>query len=174
VFFYIKFKFTNMGHPNIKDRKLSFGWRLSESDLNNLAVECPECYRYFADCGCQRVCEYLQVVFTDGACSNNGRQGYVAKAGLGIVIGDDSNHSWSISVDDTLDDGPRTSQRTELLAAIEGLKKLDLHHDDVNGCMSSARHEVYRTTYIVVTDSEYVVEGITKWFPKWRVSCHSG
>ena len=89
-------------------------------------------------------------------------------------------------VDDTLDTAPRTNQRAELLAAIEGLKKLELVRqsrpdleDEVNHSKSTTHrraivNEDYRATYIVVTDSEYVVKGITEWFPEWRVSCHSG
>lgn len=70
-------------------------------------------------------------------------------------MGRDDKHSWSIPVDDDIDPGvPRTSQRAELLAAIEGLKKL---------------HNVARNNMVVVSDSEYVVKGITEWFPSWRV-----
>lgn len=127
----------------------------------------------------KRLRHYFQLVFSDGACFNNG-QGDAAKAGLGIVISDvDVDLFWSIAVDDTLDTAPRTNQRAELLAAIEGLKKLELENqnccsvlgDEINH--SSIANEDYRGTYIVVTDSEYVVKGITEWFPQWRVSCHS-
>ena len=109
------------------------------------------------------------MVFTDGACSNNGLVN--ARAGLGITLGGDEEYSWSISVNDTIDPGaPRTNQRAELLAAIEGLKKLNVA-GECNG--KPAKHhnneDFYRSTYIVVTDSEYVVKGITEWLPSWRV-----
>ena len=131
----------------------------------------------------KRLCHHFQLVFVDGACSNNG-QGDAAKAGLGIVISD-VDLFWSIAVDDALDTAPRTNQRAELLAAIEGLNKLELVHqycsnleDKVNHTKSSGRrraivNEDYRDVYIVATDSEYVVKGITEWFPEWRVSRHS-
>ena len=126
------------------------------------------------------VCHHVQLVFTDGACSNNGES--YAVAGLGIVVGD-GELSWSITVDDTMDsaNAPRTSQRAELLAAINGLKKLkEVHHcyldmeKEVNPKKSAARRrarakEDHSATYVVVTDSEYVVKGITEWFPAWRV-----
>lgn len=184
--------------PDIEDRKVSFCETLSAFDLDDLIVQCPNCTTFFAAC-CMHasfggnlrrnpdksVCHHFQLVFTDGACSNNG-QGY-AEAGLGIAIGDDEL-SWSIAVDDTIDSGPRTSQRAELLAAINGLKKLkEVHHfcldkeRERNPRKPAARHRAsekqdYRATYIVVADSEYVVKGITEWFPVWRVrlpSCHS-
>ena len=184
-----------MGFPNIKDRKFSFCPPLSKLDLNNLIVECPDCTKFYGAC-CpdksfggdmydpeKRLCHYFQLVFTDGACFNNG-QGDAAKAGLGIVISD-VDLFWSIAVDDALDTAPRTNQRAELLAAIEGLNKLELVHqycsnleDKVNHTKSSGRrraivNEDYRDVYIVATDSEYVVKGITEWFPEWRVSRHS-
>ena len=190
-----------MGFPNIKDRKFSFCPSLSQLDLNNLIVECPKCTRFFAACCAHEsfggdmydpeksVCHNFRLVFTDGACSNNG-QGDAAKAGLGIVISD-VDHFWSIAVDNTLDTAPRTNQRAELLAAIEGLKKMELVHqycsdtmeDKANHSNLAARRHAQaivneddpsRATYIVVTDSEYVVKGITEWFPEWRVCCHSG
>lgn len=178
-----------MDHPNIKDRKFFFCETLSALDPDNLIVQCPTCTTLFAAC-CKHksfggdlrdpdknVCHHLHLVLTDGACPNNGR-GY-AKAGLGIVVGDE--FSWSITVDDTIDSAPRTSQRAELLAAIEGLKKLkEVHHDCLdmeyqeNPRASAARRRAmakqdYSATYIVVTDSEYLVKGITEWFPGWRV-----
>ena len=65
---------------------------------------------------------------------------------------------WNITVDDTVDPGAaRTNQRAELLAAIAGLNKLKESYEEDRG------------EYIVVTDSEYVVKGITEWFPTWRV-----
>ncbi|KAF8805401.1 ribonuclease H-like protein [Phlegmacium glaucopus] len=162
-----------MDHPNIKQRKFSFCPTLSAWDLNDLIVQCPNCTKFFAAC-CQhggniykpekRVCHQLQLVFTDGACSNNGQGN--AKAGLGIVIGDGSL-SRNITVDDTLDSARRTSQRAELLAAIAGLK---MHEQvpsymggELNRSSSKVRRsakEDYDATYIVVTDSEYI--------PKWQ------
>ncbi len=49
------------------------------------------------------------MVFTDGACSNNGT---VAKAGLGITLG--GEHSWSIPVDDARAPQTKPNQRAEL------------------------------------------------------------
>jgi len=174
-----------MGHPKIVERKFSFCPAFAGKELNTLIVQCPLCTRLVAACcspRCieiynseKRVCHDIQLIFTDGACSNNGRQHAAKAAGLGIAIGDD-DYSWSIAVDDTLDTGPRTSQRAELLAAIEGLKKMKLLYQSCSDVDDEATHsksaaianEDYRATYIVVTDSEYVVKGITEWFPQWR------
>lgn len=69
--------------------------------------------------------------------------------------------------------GPRTSQRAELLAAIEGLKQLEtsnrLRKGDSLHKPPRRDTDTLGPTYIVVADSEYVVKGITEWFPTWRV-----
>lgn len=75
-------------------------------------------------------------------------------------------------MDDEIDCGaPRTSQRAELLAAIEGLKKLhELYLTNrVHNVPSRRRKKKERPSFIVTTDSEYVTRGITEWFPLWRV-----
>ena len=180
-----------MGHPNIEQRKFTFCPTLAGYDLEYLITQCPACTRFFAACchhntfGGDRVvpnkkpCHHFQLVFIDGACSNNGQDD--AKAGLGMTIGDDEEYRWSIAVEDAVDpDGPRTNQRAELLAAIEGLKRLEIVNriqaiDEAMGKRDShhklaRRHtDDPRSPYIVVADSEYVVKGITEWFPTWRV-----
>jgi len=181
-----------MGESNIEQRKFTFCPTLAGYNLEHLITQCPACTRFFAAC-CpddtfggdwalpnKKPCHHFQLVFTDGACSNNG-QGY-AKAGLGITIGDDEEYCWSIAVDDAVDpDGPRTNQRAEVLAAIEGLKKLDhvnrmqaiyepTGKADHRHHKSARRHtDDPHSTYIVVSDSEYVVKGITEWLHTWRV-----
>lgn len=56
---------------------------------------------------------------------------------------------------------PRTNQRAELLAAIEGLKKLH-ELNLVRGHHTNSRRHKAGSTYNVVTDSEYVVKGVTE------------
>jgi ribonuclease HI len=92
-----------------------------------------------------------------------------------MTIGDDEEYCWSITVEDPVDpDGPRTNQRAELLATIEGLKQLENVNriqaiDEAMGKGDSHHTNNLRSTHIVVADSEYVVKGITEWFPTWRV-----
>jgi ribonuclease HI len=161
-----------MSHWDTKQRKCASWPNVVDYEFS----KCHLCARFLAACPPKsfggdsyrdkgRCYHYFQVVFTDGACSNNGRDN--AKAGLGITIGTKEEFCWSIAVDDAVDPGAaRTSQRAELLAAIEGLKKLEERHETH---YTPATQE-YRDIYIVVTDSEYVVEGITEWVPAWRVS----
>ncbi|KAJ7069289.1 ribonuclease H-like domain-containing protein [Mycena amicta] len=76
----------------------------------------------------------------------------------------------------------RTSQRAELLAAIKGLELL-IANDSGHGHNSGERNHLTghhlrganeesapEGVYIVVTDSEYVVQGITDWVPQWKAN----
>jgi len=63
---------------------------------------------------------------------------------------------------------PRTNQRAELLAAIYGLEAyvagfgtMRIHEDATGDEMK---------TWTITTDSRYVVNGITDWLPRWKVS----
>ncbi|PPR04282.1 hypothetical protein CVT26_004069 [Gymnopilus dilepis] len=171
---------------HVEDRKAIICLGLQNLDIKQLVLECKDCHRFFASC-CQngfsegglykhhgRLCHHAKVVFTDGACTNNGSA--LARSGLGVTIGGDNDefdYSWSIPVTDAVDVvSPRTSQRAELLAALEGLKMLEAFRKtggvDVSRNHSGHARDDYRDTYLVVTDSEYVVKGMTEWLPSWK------
>lgn len=88
-------------------------------------------------------------VFTDGACSKNGRPG--AKAGYAIWFPDtkDLSESGRIPASET-----QTNQRAELSAIHRAIVILDEkgYHD---------------TDVIVYTDSDYSINCLTKWLPGW-------
>ena len=80
-------------------------------------------------------------IITDGACSGNpGRGGWAT-----IVIHNDSTHEYSGSAADT------TNNRMELTAAIVGLQN------------TPRNHEIH-----IYTDSQYLINGITKWVNGWQ------
>ncbi|KAH9829460.1 ribonuclease H-like domain-containing protein [Rhodofomes roseus] len=148
----------------------------------DLIKTCPDCSRFFVVC-CQHSehrrplpCHRYRLVFTDGACLSNGQT--AATSGLGAAIGQESYQQSSVPVDNTVDPGAkRSSQRAELLAAIEGLRLLEF----VEG-PGDAHHRLYNrhgkpgdestvsyNNWIITTDSKYVVDGITDWLPnKWK------
>ncbi|KAK0476769.1 ribonuclease H-like domain-containing protein [Armillaria novae-zelandiae] len=150
---------------------------------------CTHCTRYFAVCPCSAndlmlyiPCHNFKLVFTDGACSNNGQPN--ATSGIGISMGTVSEYRWSIPIDDFIDRGKsRTSQRAELLAAIYGLRKInevEMDKAESIGKHSSPAYNshldaniwgtrtYYFPHYVVVTDSRYVADGMTKWLPEWK------
>ncbi|KAH7921970.1 ribonuclease H-like protein, partial [Leucogyrophana mollusca] len=138
-------------------------------DLEELLTRCPDCLRCFALC-CKHYdgqekgdanCHHLRLVFTDGACLRNGRNG--ATSGMGIVRG--------------MTSGLRTSQRAELLAALEGLRRICKEDEEALAeAYEEERQRLMRgeftdpTCLIVVTDSEYVVKGMTEWVPAWKAN----
>jgi len=82
-------------------------------------------------------------IFTDGACSGNpGPGGWAAILRSG-------KHEKEISGGDAL----TTNNRMELTAAIRGLEALKKPSD-----------------VIVYTDSRYVMDGITRWIPRWKLN----
>ncbi|KAF3389913.1 Ribonuclease H [Talaromyces pinophilus] len=105
-------------------------------------------------------CHHFRIVFTDGACINNGRP--EAKAGAGVAVGSTDATQLSIPITDSEDTFPvRSNQRAALYAAKSGLGYLaELDELDPKERSSEA--------WIIATDSEYVVKGLTEWLPTWR------
>ncbi|GAP93144.1 putative RNase h domain protein [Rosellinia necatrix] len=99
------------------------------------------------------------LLFTDGACLNNGQAN--PKAGWAVVHSP-SHPGWSVGMaSDRLeskgpfgDPGMQTSNRAELRAVIVALR---LRHWVGEGF----------NTVVIATDSEYVTAGATEWVKKW-------
>lgn len=86
-------------------------------------------------------------IFTDGACSNNGQSN--PEAGWGAVLLSTSGHRLKIA--DKLQGDLVTNNRAELTAVIEALSVLKKP-----------------STVELTTDSEYVMNGATKWRHGWK------
>ncbi|KUI68426.1 Ribonuclease H1 [Cytospora mali] len=103
------------------------------------------------------------LIFTDGACINNGRLD--PKAGWAFVhgprgSGDQGNEPARICASRLENKGPygdagaQTSNRAEMRAVIAALGYRNWHDEGFN-------------TMVIATDSEYVVEGATGWVRGW-------
>lgn len=88
-------------------------------------------------------------VFTDGACSNNGRPG--AKAGYAVWFPDYPSMSESARIPEG---ESQTNQRAELAGIARAVVILD----------EKGFHDV---DVIVYTDSDYSISCLTKWLPGW-------
>ncbi|KAI4527153.1 ribonuclease H-like protein [Schizophyllum commune Loenen D] len=154
----------------IQGRKMLFCEYMSTTySPEDFIQVCDNCLQYSARC-CQhehtgKACHHFRLIFTDGACAGNGKDG--AAAGIGVVLGKIGRgiDSFAYAVTEQMDPGQRrTSQRAELLAALAGVRRsmhADVHdYDDYNDAVPKER--------IIVTDSEYVVRGITEWLPQWK------
>jgi ribonuclease HI len=62
----------------------------------------------------------------------------------------------------------RSNQRAELYAAKLGLEFL-AEADRINTEELPDKHKGESHAWIIATDSEYVVKGMTEWLPTWRV-----
>jgi ribonuclease HI len=88
-------------------------------------------------------------VFTDGACSANGRPG--AKAGYAVWFPEHQSMSTSVKLPDT---EPQTNQRAELSAIHRAVIVLEQ-----NGCLDE--------DIVIYTDSDYSINCLTKWITGW-------
>ncbi|THU86992.1 ribonuclease H-like protein [Dendrothele bispora CBS 962.96] len=184
----------------ISNRLLKLHEYVFNESLSELTTKvCDFCNRFRAPC-----CPFdsptshrLMLVFTDGACLNNGKRATdepgagakggsssLTKAGIGAAAGRAKSERRSKPVNDTLDPGmPRTNQRAELLGALEGLDLLlalwkeesererarergQGNQSDRHGSTDNSDDGPQK--WVVATDSEYVVKGITQWYPTWE------
>ncbi len=163
------------------DRKLVLCPTLQSEPVSDITIECPECHDFLLHCcGCyreqstlprwrqsKRPCHHNRIIFTDGACMNNGRPD--ATAGIGGAYGKAEGSQFSIPIEDSIDGFPlRSSQRAELLAARTGLEFM-AEAARINAKEPSGASKGKPEVLIIATDSEHVAKGMTEWLPRWRV-----
>lgn len=88
-------------------------------------------------------------VFTDGACSHNGRPN--AKAGYAVWFPDHRELSESARI---AEGTAQTNQRAELTAIARAVVILD-------------EHGYHDADLVIYTDSDYSINCLTKWIPGW-------
>ena len=86
-------------------------------------------------------------IFTDGACSNNGKSN--AKAGFGVFFGEGDQRNVSEPVPSSY---PQTNNVAELLAIEMALNILGPEQKSA----------------IIYSDSDYSIKCLTVWVQKWR------
>jgi ribonuclease HI len=89
------------------------------------------------------------VIFTDGACTSNGKKG--AKASWAVWFPDFKDHSAAEVVPE---DQQQTNQRAELMAISKAVEIVE-------------KNFPYDTDIHIFTDSEYSKNCLTKWLPAW-------
>ncbi|KAH5365292.1 hypothetical protein HBI68_181080 [Parastagonospora nodorum] len=169
-----------MGEQIIKHRAFDLCPTMAAWPIHECVKECPDCEDFLLwCCGCNnkyydlpesqkptRPCHHFRIVFTDGACTHNGNPR--ARAGAGVAYGNNDVSQLSIPITDDEDHFPlRSNQRAELYAARLGLAFLaEAAH--INTQEASGKPKNKLADWIIATDSEYVVKGMTEWLPKWK------
>lgn len=93
-------------------------------------------------------------LFTDGACSDNGKKG--AKGGYGVHVYYDPSLDVSLPL---LPSEQQTNNRAELRGIQTALDLIDQH-----GSTWSQMHN----EYFIWSDSQYSIDCLTKWSKSWR------
>lgn len=93
-------------------------------------------------------------IFTDGACSDNGKR--TAKAGYGVHVYEKPEHDISLRL---LPNDQQTNNRAELYAIQTALDLVDRYGSD----WFQSYTEIY-----IWSDSEYSIHSLTKWAKGWR------
>ncbi|XP_064483380.1 ribonuclease H1-like isoform X2 [Ornithodoros turicata] len=84
-------------------------------------------------------------VYTDGACTANGKKG--AKAGIGVYWG----HNHPMNVSERIS-GRQTNNRAEIQAAVKAMQQAK----SMGGC-----------NLTIYTDSQFMIQSVTSWMPAW-------
>lgn len=118
-------------------------------------------------------------IFCDGACTNNGKKGAKAGFGLYILSGKKELHRCSFRVPSS---EMQTNQRAELRALLYALQFIDLNTPESEGgsykhgvgaCAGAgeiAERSIAHRRPIIYTDSQYGINCLTKWAPKWAAN----
>ena len=110
------------GEGIIYDRRLILCPATIDWSVPELIQECPECNDFLLYCcSCNnklldlprsrrpaKPCHHFRVIFTDGACKNNGRP--EAKAGVGVAYGKNDASQLSMPITDSADNFPLRSK----------------------------------------------------------------
>lgn len=170
------------GGEGIIGRKMVFCPRPQTFETDELIMTCPDCHGlllYCCTCSIYRSeeprpCHHFRLVFSDGACSLNSQVG--ATAGIGILYGEEKLSQQAIPITSSLDPGQkRTSQRAELLAALAALQYMaeaDRLSEEKAKRKDTSRSRDSQKAWVIATDSEYVVKGMTEWLQNWKVNLY--
>ena len=111
-------------------------YTVDDPEIEMISFQTKEDAEYYLKYGVKKNKEILNV-FTDGACSNNGKEN--AKAGIGVYFGENDSRNISKKID-----GKQTNNTAELSAVIEVFHILDKikEYNEIN----------------IYSDSEYVIK----------------
>ena len=92
------------------------------------------------------------IIYTDGACKNNGSKNKLVSAGIGVHFSQ-NNYIQMPDISQKLDIDTPTNNKAELIAILFALQECHKH---------SIENKI-----IIYTDSQYCIDAITNWYDQW-------
>ena len=92
------------------------------------------------------------IIYTDGACKNNGSKDKIVSAGVGIHFSL-NNYIQMQDISQKLDIDIPTNNKAELIAILFALQ--ECHKNNI------------KDKIVIYTDSQYCIDAITKWYDQW-------
>jgi len=105
-----------------------------------------------------------EIIYTDGACSSNGK-GF-SSAGIGVFYGINDPRNVSLRLPGL----HQTNQRAELHAVLIALERYPLPNTSPNISQNPSfpTAATPRKTLVIITDSKYVIQALTTWITTWE------
>ena len=92
------------------------------------------------------------IIYTDGACKNNGSKNKLVSAGVGVHFSQ-NNYIQMEDISQKLDIDTPTNNKAELIAILFALQ--ECHKNNI------------KDKIVIYTDSQYCIDAITKWYDQW-------
>ena len=140
---------------------------LQEMEINIgswVCLACPTSTRKCRDCKQYEGHEDSIVIAIHGECVT-GKTGKHSAIGVFYGRSNTGNISWPIP---GKDDHSHTTQIAELTACLRALRNATSIIEKRHNMMRKGKVLMPLNTFVIKTDSEYLVRGLTEWLPKWK------
>ncbi|KAJ5200236.1 hypothetical protein N7491_008964 [Penicillium cf. griseofulvum] len=142
-----------------------FTLREMEIDLGSwVCLACPTSTRRCLDCKQYEGHEDSLIIAIHGECIT-GKFGKRSAIGVFYGRGNAGNITWPIS---GKDEHSHTTQIAELTACLRALRNATSIIDKRRNMMRKGKILMPLNTFVIKTDSEYLVRSLTEWLPKWK------
>ncbi|KAJ5952450.1 uncharacterized protein N7479_010863 [Penicillium vulpinum] len=129
-----------------------------------VCLACPTSTHKCRDCKQYEGHEDSLVIAIHGECIT-GKTGARSAIGVFYGRGNGGNTSWPIP---GKDNHSHTTQIAELTACLRALRNATSIIDKRRSMMRKGKVLMPLTTFVIKTDSEYLVRSLTEWLPKWK------
>ncbi|KAJ9484242.1 hypothetical protein VN97_g9133 [Penicillium thymicola] len=136
-----------------------------EIDIGSwMCLACPTSTRKCLDCKQYEGHEDYLIIAIHGECLTE-KTGKRSAIGVFYGRGNAGNISWPIP---GKDDHSHTTQIAELTACLRALRNVTSIIEKRHNMMRNGKVLMPLSTFIIKTDSEYLVRSLTEWLPKWK------